>query len=354
MKLSYYIFTILLCTLSFVYYFHDITSDYFQYRTTTSVNYRKIAQFSYLFSVTYPKNTFNESNEEIISNRLTINGKRIQIDTLTTRNGKSIGTYEIVTYDVTFKNLFQYGEDFVFILSQKKGDRFWPQANKIIVFNDRDDNKTDTVRNASLSMSGRFRHVTGFYVTIVSLLEAPYDTECVRSVGVSTSSKNKSCVSYDTSLYIAEVSVIVKDLSDMSIAISNSMNVQMESIPAISTIRYIFYSLGLLSTFAEFSILTSLIDIGKFVSRKLCNITTVNYRFIVFSSILALCAYHIYYVTCDYLNYDHESQTYLGGPIKITLPQIVLCTDDGDKLGTLISKPIFPFIRLHRRKHSIL
>lgn len=66
------------------------------------------------------------------------------------------------------------------------------------MFNHRDDYQIDTVVEASLAMSGRFRHVIGFYVTIISLLEALYDTGCVRSVDVSTFSKNKSFASYRT------------------------------------------------------------------------------------------------------------------------------------------------------------
>lgn len=104
--------TIILCTLSFVYYFYDIISDYFQYRT--------YSQFSYFFSVSYPTNSFNESNEEIFSNRLKINGKRIDIDTRSTRIGKRVFGREIVTYDIKFKNMFQYGEDLVFTISRRK------------------------------------------------------------------------------------------------------------------------------------------------------------------------------------------------------------------------------------------
>ena len=346
------IFVTLFCLLSFLYYFYDIAIDYFNYRTITSVNYQPLPPFVYTLIVSYHETAFNGSAKKFFEDRLKTNSQRPQFGRM---KAKEPDLMRYVGYRIRFKNLSDSDEDKIFVLSSFSSNvplspteiysNPYPLKPTIFVRSD-----TEKVMEVAMSPLSN-QNLVGCSATMVTLLEYPYDTDCIHrrnSNGTTVSRREceracgwqndkctaacgkRACVHYSNSLQYTSIKFPVRT-SSFAVGILNKFNLRMDSVPTVSTTMYVFYSLGLLSTFAEFSILFMFNQTGKLFSSCLLEISSLpftrilNYRSIVITICSALCAFHVYYVTNDYLNYDHESQTYIGGPIKVDLPQFFIC-----------------------------
>ena len=364
----YYINVLLLCLSAFGYYFYDITSDYFKYRTVTSVNFNSMPEFSYTLVIELSKNTFNSSTGEFFSQAIYVNDKATVIGNVTQSPGQSS---DRESYSVSFQNISQLDTNFIFM---SKNDQTFRGGHLMMVDGSGSINipiELSTMRYPSMMCPG-------YFITIVSLLEPPYDTKCIKTRNANgkvltieqcknectktdtvcrTKCEVRSCQSFATSVQFTFTGLKQTTLVAPTIAavgVITTSNNRMDSAPAISMALYVFYSLGLLCTFADFSIYIMSADIGKYIADKMCPIRMSYqklYRFLLIGFISVMCGIHVHYVTIEYLEYNHETKTYIGTPISIELPQFFACSTSEKvaNVSDIIQNFEFPFLRSEKK-----
>lgn len=73
-------FAMLLCLLCFLYYLYDVSNDYFEYRTVTSVNFESNFQLTFVFHLKFFDLELNETVQKSILDTLVIDDRKMISD----------------------------------------------------------------------------------------------------------------------------------------------------------------------------------------------------------------------------------------------------------------------------------